>query len=92
MKTNLIAVVLTELLLRGTNPEDIWVRSIHKTFLEKAGITMGALPAWTREQAAHVLARNPHLLGRAEFRVPCSAQANCENIPFPIMNNAMLGE
>jgi len=78
-------------LIKGTPPEDIWVKAIHETFLRKAGISIDALPAWNRQNVAKTLAQNPDLLNHYNFRVPCSGRANCDNIPFPIMNNAMLG-
>jgi hypothetical protein len=92
VRTNLVSVVLGELLIKGTPPEDIWVKAIHETFLRKAGISIDALPAWNRQNVAKTLAQNPDLLNHYNFRVPCSGRANCDNIPFPIMNNAMLGE
>lgn len=92
VKTNLIAVVATELLLKGTPVEDVWVKAIHEVFLKKAGIGMYDLPAWNRATVAETVARNPNLMNDLQFRMPCSGKSNCQNFPFPIMNNAMLGE
>jgi Patatin-like phospholipase len=90
VRSDLIANVLKELLIKQTEPSDIWVRAIHETFLKPAGIGIRDLPAWSRDDVSRTLARNPHLLNDIEFRPPCSAKINCD-MPFPIINTAMLG-
>jgi len=92
VKADLIGNIAVELLVKKTSAEDIWVKAIHETFLKPAGIPFNAIPAWNSRDAARVLARNPHLLDNVEFRLPCSGRTPCEDVPFPIINMAMLGK
>jgi len=90
--SNMIGVVASELLLKGTPVEDVWVKAVHEVFLKKAGIGIYDLPAWSKTYVAEAVARNPDMMNDLTFRMPCSGStATCHNIPFPIMNNAMLG-
>ena len=83
-------IVAEELLLLGSAPEDVWVKSIHRVFLKPAGIPFRALPAWNREQASKTLVNNPDLLNDVTFALPCGGMEPCD-VPFPIINTAMLG-
>jgi len=91
VRTNLITILVEELLLEKVDPTDVWVSAIHKTFLAPAGIRRDALMAWTREQVAETMSRNPDLLDRLSFVLPCGGRPACHDRPFPIMNTAMLG-
>ena len=91
VRSNLINVLVEDLLVNSVDPIDVWVSAIHRVFLRPAGIEIDALPAWSREQVAQVLARNPHLLDRVKFALPCGGYEPCRDRPFPIFNTAMLG-
>jgi hypothetical protein len=91
VRNNLITILIEELLLERVDPADVWVSAIYKTFLQPAGIKKDAIAAWTRDQVASILARNPDLIGKVNFCLPCGGKPHCHDRPFLIINTAMLG-
>jgi hypothetical protein len=87
VRTNLITTLPKMLLQRQAS--DAWAAAVHKTFLEPAGISLTALPAWSRAQAQATEANNPRL--KFEFVLPCGGLDDCPHRPFPIINVAQLG-
>lgn len=88
VKRNLLVQIFTEMAIRRANLEDVWVKAVHKTFLEPAGISLRALPALSLGEIAVLVARNPGLINQLEFR---SVAGKAGELPFPILNTAMLG-
>lgn len=85
--TNMIVVLLQE--IARSRLDDVWTKSIHRTFLQPAGISLRAMPTWSRYTASQVLGRNPSLLNELEFRFAGGEGGGKR--PFPIINIAMLG-
>lgn len=90
VRSSILNVVTEELLVLGTPPTDVWVKTVHRVFLRPAGIGFRSLMAWSRDQVARIVAENPHLADTLSFVLPCGGSPKCR-MPFPIINTAMLG-